>query len=102
MAIAKEVVAGLQRRGAQVDLLQEFDRRLNGYTADAFLSIHTDSCQSDLTGFKVADGQASAAGARLAACLWDSYEAATRLARNADTITDDMRNYHAFHQIAGD
>jgi N-acetylmuramoyl-L-alanine amidase len=102
MAIAEGVVKGLQRLGAQVDLLEEYDDRLGGYQADAFLSIHTDSCQATLTGFKIAgrSGGSAAASERLTTCIWDQYEAATKLARNPDTITDDMRIYHAFHQIA--
>jgi N-acetylmuramoyl-L-alanine amidase len=102
MAIAQGVVKGLQRRGAQVDLLEEYDDRLDGYQADAFLSIHTDSCQASLSGFKVAGGSSGSAAAsgRLTTCLWDQYESATKLMRNPDTITDDMRIYHAFHQIA--
>jgi N-acetylmuramoyl-L-alanine amidase len=101
-AIADGVVAALRRRGAQVDLLAEFDERLTNYQVDAFLSIHADSCQSELSGFKVAsaDDAHESASRRLGACLWQRYEQATGLARNLDTITDDMRLYHAFHQIA--
>lgn len=98
--IADLVVSGLQRRGAQVDLLREYDDRLWGYQADAFISIHADSCQSDFSGYKVAGlTGGSAASAALEQCLWQSYAAATDLPRHLATITDNMREYHAFHQI---
>ncbi len=99
--IADLVVNGLRQRGAQVDLLKEYDDRLWGYQADAFISIHADSCQSALSGYKVAslDG-GSRASAALEQCIWQTYGAATGLARNMDTITDNMRQYHAFNQIA--
>lgn len=102
--IAEAVVKGLTERGAQVDLLSEFDDRLRGYRADAFVSIHADSCQVTLSGFKVASLDVSEAGsptsAQLADCLWTAYETATRLPRHPNTITFDMSRYHAFHEIA--
>ena len=42
--IARRVVALLVQYGWTADLLEEFDVRLNGYQADALLSIHADSC----------------------------------------------------------
>ena len=45
LEIAERVVQSLKGRGYQVDLLEEFDTRLNGYLADALISIHADSCQ---------------------------------------------------------
>lgn len=98
--IADLVVSGLKRRGAEVDLLNEYDDRLWGYQADAFISIHADSCQSDFSGYKVASlTGGGAASAALEQCIWRSYEAATGLPRHVGTITDDMREYHAFHQV---
>ncbi|MCX6028686.1 MAG: N-acetylmuramoyl-L-alanine amidase [Chloroflexi bacterium] len=100
-AVAEAVVRGLKSRGAAVDLLNEFDSRLRGYAADAFVSIHADSCGVDLSGFKVASLEGgSKASEPLAACLWERYETATGLARHPDTITYDMRGYHAFREIA--
>lgn len=105
MAIAERVVQALRARGATVDLLAEFDERLAGYRADAFVSIHADSCAVELSGYKVAslasDERASGpASARLADCLWRAYGAATHLPRHPDTITYDMSRYHAFREIA--
>jgi N-acetylmuramoyl-L-alanine amidase len=103
LAIAQRVAARLRRAGAQVDLLQEFDPRLAGYQADVFVSIHADSCEVHLSGFKVARVAQSAVPAaedRLVECLWRRYEQATALPRHENTITYDMREYHAFHEIA--
>lgn len=105
LAIAQAVVAGLQSRGAVADLLTEFDSRLAGYQADAFVSIHADSCQVDLSGFKVAAldpvaGGGDAASERLVACLWREYERATGLPPHPNTVTFDMTRYHAFREIA--
>ena len=100
-AIAEAVVKELTQRGARVDLLDEFDNRLRAYRADAFVSIHADSCQVNLSGYKVAslDG-GSDASARLADCLWREYETATSLPRHPNTVSDDMSRYHAFREIA--
>ena len=101
MAVAQAVVLSLQARGVTADLLEEFDDRLDGYRADAFVSIHADSCEVDFSGFKVASLEGgSDASEQLAVCLWDRYEAATGLARHPSTITYDMTKYHAFREIA--
>jgi N-acetylmuramoyl-L-alanine amidase len=102
--VVTDALAGeLRARGAQVDVLEEFDRRLPGYRADAFISIHADSCELELSGFKVASLEESdRASERLVACLWQHYEAVTGLKPHPDTITYDMRDYHAFREIAPD
>jgi N-acetylmuramoyl-L-alanine amidase len=103
--IATLVQKKLVDRGYQVDLLQEFDTRLNGYRAVAIVSIHNDSCQfinDQATGFKVTSAlntrDANRAG-RLLACLVDRYHAATGLQFHANSITPDMTSYHAFSEI---
>jgi N-acetylmuramoyl-L-alanine amidase len=99
--VAERAAALLRDQGIRVDVLDEFDARLKGLQADAFVSIHSDSCQSDFSGFKVAppkDG--SEASRRLAECLWTRYEAATGLDRHPSTITNNMTEYHAFHKIS--
>jgi N-acetylmuramoyl-L-alanine amidase len=101
MAAAQAVVLSLEARGVTADLLEEFDDRLDGYHADAFVSVHADSCEVDFSGFKVASLEGgSDASEQLAVCLWDRYEAATGLARHPSTITYDMTKYHAFREIA--
>jgi len=101
LKVAELTAARLQRQGMAVDILDEFDDRLRGYKAAALVSIHADSCQSDFSGFKVANQEGGTeASQRLTGCLWDSYEAATGLDRHLSTITKDMTHYHAFREIA--
>lgn len=100
--IAGHVQRRLERAGAQVDLLDEYDERLNGYAGDALISIHADSC-IERSGFKVARWQDSAmpdVEDRLVRCLAERYGAATGLSFDADTITEDMTAYHAFRKLA--
>ncbi len=101
LQIAKLVADGLAREGIRVEIMDEFDRRLRGLKANALVSIHTDSCESSFSGFKVASEEGGTAESeRLATCLWDKYEAATGLPRSYDTITQNMTNYHAFREIS--
>ena len=103
--IATLVQKKLVDRGYQVDLLQEFDSRLNGYRAVAIVSIHNDSCEfinDQATGFKVSaalDTRDSNRAGRLLACLVDRYHAATGLPFHTNSITPDMTSYHAFSEI---
>jgi N-acetylmuramoyl-L-alanine amidase len=105
LEIAALVQDQLTQQGYEVDLLREFDTRLNGYRALAIVSIHNDSCEyinDQATGFKV-----SAAlntydlnrANRLTACLVDRYQRVTDLTFHAGSITSDMREYHAFREI---
>jgi N-acetylmuramoyl-L-alanine amidase len=104
VAVAERVVAALCNQGYDVDLLEEFDERLDGYQAAAFVSIHSDSCDiPDASGFKVAHVEDSAIPDiedRLVECLYQEYEAATGLPRHEASITPAMHGYHAFRQIA--
>lgn len=105
MSIASLVQKKLVERGFQVDLLNEFDTRLNGYRAVAIVSIHNDSCQyinDEATGFKVAAALNTRdvnRANRLLACLVDRYHAATGLKFHPGSITPDMTGYHAFSEI---
>jgi N-acetylmuramoyl-L-alanine amidase len=105
LKIAELVQQKLNAQNFQVDLLNEFDTRLNGYRAVALVSIHNDSCDfinDEATGFKVAAAlntrDANRAG-RLTACLVDRYQRATDLTYHSGSITADMREYHAFSEI---
>jgi N-acetylmuramoyl-L-alanine amidase len=104
LAVAQKVQAILTAKGYDVDLLEEFDERLKGYRADAFLAIHTDSCEfPEASGFKVAHVTASAIPEvedRLVECLYNEYGRASGLPRHDFSITPDMHEYHAFMQIA--
>jgi hypothetical protein len=71
-AIAQRVVTLLKGKGYRAELLGEFDEAIYEYQADAFVSLHADSC--DIPG-------------------------ASGLARHEDSITPDMRQYHAFRKI---
>jgi len=103
---AVRVASLLRAQGYTVDILDEFDPRLQGYVADALVSIHADSCAyiNDLaTGFKVAralDSRLPEAEDRLVACLVERYQAATGLRFHANTVTYDMTQYHAFREVA--
>ena len=105
LKIATLVQQKLVDRGFHVDLLQEFDSRLNGYRAVAIVSIHNDSCQyinDQATGFKVAaalNTRDSNRAGRLLSCLVDRYHAATGLPFHENSITPDMTSYHAFSEI---
>jgi N-acetylmuramoyl-L-alanine amidase len=103
-AVAQRVVALLEHMGYDVDLLDEFDDRLEGYRAEALVSIHTDSCDvPGASGFKVARVANSAVPEvedRLVECLQREYAAATGLFYHANSITFDMTEYHAFYEIA--
>ncbi|MCE9646609.1 MAG: N-acetylmuramoyl-L-alanine amidase [Chloroflexi bacterium] len=105
LKIATLVQKNLEAQGFQVDLLNEFDTRLNGYRAVALVSIHNDSCEyinDEATGFKVASSLETRdvnRAQRLTACLVDRYQRATNLTFHANSITPDMTQYHAFSEI---
>jgi N-acetylmuramoyl-L-alanine amidase len=103
--LATRVQAGLEAAGFQVDLLNEFDTRLEGYDALAVLSIHNDSCDyinEQATGFKVAGAVHTGApekSARLVACLIDRYPRQTGLKFHANSITPDMTQSHTYYEV---
>jgi N-acetylmuramoyl-L-alanine amidase len=106
--IATRVQQQLIPAGFEVDLLREFDSRLDGYRALALVSIHADSCEyinDEATGFKVAaalSNQYPERAARLTACLRERYARATGLQYHPNTVTADMTSYHAFDEIDGE
>jgi len=106
LSIASIVQQKLTAQGFQVDLLQEFDPRLQGYQAAVLVSIHNDSCQDygpEATGFKVKESVSSRdpnLASRLTACLSDRYASVTGMPFHAGSITDDMTDYHAFSEVA--
>lgn len=99
--IADMVLSDLQAEGIRAEKLDEFDARLDGYTATAVLSIHADSCDyiNDLaTGFKVSGSGYTNSGA-LSICVEDAYRNATQMFYHANTITPDMTDYHVFRKL---
>ncbi len=105
LAIATLVRQKLEARGYNLDLLQEFDTRLEGYQAALLLSIHNDTCDvidDQATGFKLASSTYSRdknLTDRLSACLYDRYARATGLPYRSGNITVNMTDYHAFRAI---
>lgn len=111
LSINQEVAALVQQKlvedGFDVDLLKEFDERLNGYKSLALVSIHADSCtyiNDAASGFKVAESKANPRPertARMVACLRNRYASVTGLSEHL-SITRDMSEYHAFDEINPD
>jgi len=103
--VAQRVVRDLRGNGYTVDLLDEFDPRLDDYQAAALVSIHANTCRpfsERVSGFLVA-----AAAARVAArtrddilvdCIARHYARATGLERH-EGVTEDMTSYHTFREI---
>jgi pSer/pThr/pTyr-binding forkhead associated (FHA) protein/Mg-chelatase subunit ChlD/N-acetylmuramoyl-L-alanine amidase len=114
-SVARRAVALLQSYGAQADLFVGSDPALSGYTADAFVALHTDWCPdasnpSSPSGFKVAryggragtglDGSNDASD-QLVQALWDDYGLVTALPqdRSPGRFTDDMLYNYALGEI---
>ncbi|MEE8389297.1 MAG: N-acetylmuramoyl-L-alanine amidase [Anaerolineae bacterium] len=108
LEVAQRIVTILQALNYQADLLAEFDPRMEGYQADALVSIHADSCEiipnadPPASGFKVAsveDSLVPEAEDQLVACLAQGYAARTGMYFHANSITYDMTRYHTFYEI---
>lgn len=108
VSLNQEIAAYVQKilveKNIDVDILKEFDDRLNGYQALAILSIHADSCDyinDQATGFKIASALSNPhpeRSARLTSCLRTRYAQKTGLPLH-NSITADMTSYHAFDEI---
>lgn len=103
-AVSTRVIANLEALNFAVDMLDEFDPRLDNYRADALVSIHANSCidyGEVVSGFIVSKSDArSETGndAFLRECIALNYEANIPLARSYNE-TEDMINYHAWQKI---
>jgi len=108
LEVATRAKEKLTAAGFDVDLLEEFDDRLEGYEALAVVSVHADTCQfidENASGFKVAAALASISpekASRLAACLRSRYEQETGLRFHAGSVSAHMSGYHAFDEIHSD
>jgi N-acetylmuramoyl-L-alanine amidase len=106
--VANRVANEMRQRGYRVDVLDEFDPRLNNYRALLLLSIHADSCDyinEEATGFKVAhvlDSRVPEQEDKLVTCIADQYAARTGLHFHKNSVTRDMTNYHGFYEVAPD
>lgn len=105
LEVANRAKAIVEKAGYKVDLLAEFDDRLQGYKALALVSIHSDSCafiNNQATGFKVARAlydQVPDKSDRLVACITDRYKKRSGMNFHANSITFDMTQYHGFNEI---
>lgn len=102
LKIAETVVGNLRLRGVRTYLLDEFDGQLNGFSGTALVSIHADSCEyinDAATGFKIA-GSMITDSSLLSSCIEEAYRTATQLPYHAQTVTLDMKDYHAFREIS--
>jgi N-acetylmuramoyl-L-alanine amidase len=105
LTIASLVRQKLEARGFVIDLLQEFDPRLDGYHSAMLLSIHADTCDfidDQASGFKVSASTYSRdqnLANRLTACLDDRYASVTGLHLHTGSVTINMTDYHAFSAI---
>lgn len=110
LSVAELVVQSLRGLGYRVDLLEEYDDRLDDYLADALVSIHADSCKQFVdatpppTGFKVAsvvDSVVPEEEQRLVECLTEAYAERTGMVIHENSITGHMTGYHTFYAIDG-
>lgn len=103
-AVAQKVVRNLRDRGYSVDLLDEFDSRLEGYQAAALVSIHANTCKNFgevVTGYLIARAAARSGLGQddgLVECVARYYAQATELVRRPG-VTLDMSDYHTFREI---
>ncbi len=103
-AVSQKVVRNLRDRGYSVDLLDEFDSRLDGYQAAALVSIHANTCKNFgevVTGYLIARAAARSGLGQddgLVECVAKYYGQATSLDRRPG-VTIDMSDYHTFREI---
>jgi N-acetylmuramoyl-L-alanine amidase len=108
-AVAHKVVTALRREGYTVELLQEFDPRLEGFEADVLVSIHSNDCrdygEGGGNGFAVASAQSrqttQGKDEYLLNCLTSQYAATTGMP-DFPNLTYDMTEYHTFSEVAVD
>jgi N-acetylmuramoyl-L-alanine amidase len=105
--VAQLVVQSLRGRGYSVDLLDEFDPRLDGYQAAALISVHANTCQTWPDGEVVSGYLIAAPSARISSrgndeilvdCVSRHYALASGLERR-EGVTVDMTDYHSFREI---
>ena len=105
-AVAQEVVRKLRGLGYSVDLLDEFDPRLDNYQAAALVSIHANTCQvwpgEVVSGYLIAAAAARVSSRAednmLVECVAQHYYRASGLQRR-EGVTVDMTDYHTFREI---
>lgn len=104
-AVSQKVVRNLRAVGYSVDLLDEFDLRLENYQAAALVSIHVNTCKDfgeRVSGYLIARAAARSGNSiddLLVNCIAQYYSIATGLERR-DGVTIDMTDYHSFREIS--
>ncbi len=102
--VARRVVDNLRARNYTVDLLDEFDARLDNYRAAALLSIHANTCADfgeRVSGYLVAKASSRPDGgidAYFVECVAFHYEELIPLERSHN-LTLDMTDNHAWRKI---
>lgn len=103
--VAQIVVGNLRALGYTVDLLDEFDTRLDGYQAAVLVSIHSNTCRDFgevVSGYLISGPSARVTvreeDRRLVECVSENYAVASGLGRR-DGVTEDMTDYHNFREI---
>jgi N-acetylmuramoyl-L-alanine amidase len=108
LEVATLAAEQLRAAGYDVDLLEEFDDRLQGYQALTLISIHADTCEfidNNATGFKVAAALSTSypeKANRLLACMSSRYSLSTGLRFHPGSVSPHMSSYHAFNEIHSD
>ncbi len=100
-SLTERLIERLSENEIRAEDLDEFDERLESYSATALISIHVDSCDfiNELaTGFKIA-GSPYTDSSDLSICLQHAYAESTSLSYHANSITPHMADYHAFRKI---
>ncbi len=100
-AVTERVAANLRLKEIDTETLDEFDPRLENYSAAALISIHVDSCDfinEVATGYKIA-GSPFTDSSQLSICMQQMYGETTMLPYHPNSITPHMANYHAFNKI---
>ncbi len=103
-AVATRVVSSLESMNYAVEMLDEFDPRLNNYRADALVSIHANTCYDFgeyVSGYIVAISEARpafGADAFLRECIAENFGAYVPLERSYN-LTDDMTDNHTWRKI---
>ncbi len=103
-AVATRVVASLEEMNYAVEMLDEFDPRLNDYRAEALVSIHANTCYDFgeyVSGYIVAISEARpefGADAFLRECIAENFGAYVPLERSYN-LTADMTDNHTWRKI---
>lgn len=108
LTIATYVRKKLMEQGYTVDLLKEFDSRLQQYNGLVLVSIHSGSCEyidNSATGFKAIPSLLSRnqpeQAINLVNCLTNRYAAETGL-RFINDATAHMTSFHSFDEVNPD